>query len=189
MTAFAKTLASLNVGWILLGYFAVMAIFFLIFRSCKKTRPYVGQLMVITGILVIAALFFILTFSFKTSKMATGATARTMPRTWCAALIPVGLLCYISILKGDTKPDEPFGRWKFVLGVIAAVFISVFLFAYIGYYLSSAIFLVLLMLLLHERNPITLIAVPVVWDLIAYFVFAKFLYISLPIGAIFEKIL
>lgn len=189
MSALAKSLASLNVNWIVLGYAVVMMILFVIFRRSQKIRPYTGQMMVVSGICLFALLFFILTFSFKVSKMATGATASTMPRTWCVALLPVSILCIISILNGSSEPDEPFQRWKFVIGVTFAVFASVFLFSYIGYYLSSALFIFLLMWLLGERKVVTLTAVPVIWDLFTYFVFARVLYISLPVGALFELIL
>jgi putative tricarboxylic transport membrane protein len=189
VSALATTLTSLNVGWIVLGYAVIMAVLLLIFRKSKKIRPYTGQMMVVCGICLFALLFFILTFAFKVSKMATGATASTMPRTWCVALLPISILCIISILNGSSNPDEPFQRWKFVIGVTFAVFASVFLFSYIGYYLSSALFIVLLMWLLGERKAVTLVAVPVIWDVFTYLVFARVLYISLPIGALFELIL
>lgn len=186
MEEFAKALASLQFGWILLGYAVILAILFVIFRKIEKTKPYVGQLMVLSAVCLMALLFFILTFSFKTSKMATGATARSMPQTWCIALIPVALLCLKSILDGSSKPDEPFGRWKLVVIVAVAIFASVFLFQYIGYYLSSAIFLLLLMWLMEERRPVVLAAVPIGWCVFTYFVFAKFLFISLPVGSLFS---
>lgn len=189
VTAFAKMLASLNVGWILLGFVAIMLILFLIFSKVQKTRPVRGQLMVLSGICLMALLFFILTFSFKVSKMATGATAATMPRVWCVCLLLVSVLCAKSILGKSGEPDAAFGpRWKMVIVVVVAIFASVFLFKYIGYYLSSAIFLFLLMWLMEERKPVTLIAVPIGWVLFSYFVFAKFLYISLPTGSLWTAI-
>ncbi len=189
MTAFAKMLASLNVWWVLLGYFLILAVLFVIFKANAKTRPYKGQLLVLCAICLMALLFFVLTYSFKVSKMATGATAATMPRAWCGCLIPVALLCLKSILDGSADPDEPFGtHWKLVIGVAAAVFISVYLFQSVGYYLSSAAFLVLLMWLMGERKPVVLAAVPVCWCLFSYFIFAKFLYIALPTGSLWAAI-
>lgn len=189
MTAFAKMLASLSIWWILLGFIVILAILFLVFSKVEKTRPVRGQLLVLCAICLMALLFFIITFSFKGSKMATGATAATMPRAWAVLLIPVAILCVLNILNKSNEPDAGFGpRWKMVIVVVAAIFASVFLFKYIGYYLSSAIFLFLLMWLMEERKPLTLIAVPVCWVLFSYFVFAKFLFIALPTGALFESI-
>lgn len=188
MAAFAKALASVNVLWILLGYAVVMALLYVMFRKSKRIRPYAGQMMVVSGICLIAVLFFILTFSFKVSKMATGATASSMPRTWCTVLLLVSILTVESILSGSSDPDEPFGKWRFVFGVAAAVFLSVFLFSYIGYYLSSALFIVLLMWFMKERNVVKLIIVPTSWVVFTYLVFARLLYISLPKGLLFKAL-
>lgn len=189
MKAFAKALASANPWIVLLVFAAVLAVLYVAFWKCPKTRPYKGQLIVLCAICLMALLFFILTYSFKVSKMATGATAATMPRAWCGCLIPVALLCLKSILDGSADPDEPFGQhWKMVLGVTAAVFVSVYLFSSIGYYLSSAIFLVMLMLLMGERKPVVLIGVPIFWCVFTYFVFAKFLFIALPTGTLWASI-
>ncbi|MCI8838269.1 MAG: hypothetical protein HFG74_09440 [Hungatella sp.] len=189
MTAFAKMLASLSIWWILLGFIVILAALFLVFSKNQRTRPVRGQLLVLSAICLMALLFFIITFSFKGSKMAAGATAATMPRAWAVLLIPVAVLCGINILSKSNEPDPEFGpRWKMVITVAAAIFASVFLFKYIGYYLSSAVFLVLLMWLMEERRPVTLVAVPLCWVLFSYFVFAKFLFIALPAGALFEAI-
>ncbi len=185
MKAFAKSIEALPAWAILLIFLAIMVGFYFAYRAGKKTRPYTGQLMVLTGICLLALLFYILTFGFKVSKLATGATAATMPRVWCIALVPVAALCAYSIFRAK-KEDAAFGRWKLVFIVIVAVFLSVFLYQYIGYYLSSALFILLLMLLLEERRPVPLVAVPVCWMLFSYFVFAKFLFISLPKGQLFS---
>ncbi len=189
MTAFAKMLASLSIWWILLGFLIILAALFLAFGRGEKTRPVRGQLLVLSAICLMALLFFIITFSFKGSKMAAGATAATMPRAWAVLLAPVAGLCALNILSESNEPDAGFGpRWKMVVTVAAAIFASVFLFKYIGYYLSSAVFLVLLMWFMEERRPAALIGVPVCWVLFSYFVFAKFLFIALPAGALFEVI-
>ncbi|MGN0158820.1 MAG: tripartite tricarboxylate transporter TctB family protein [Brotaphodocola sp.] len=189
MRAFAKTLASLDAWIILLICLIIMAALYVAFTKIPKTRPYKGQLLVLSGICLMALLFFILTYSFKVSKMATGATAATMPRAWCGCLIPVALLCLKSILDGSSEPDEAFGpHWKMVIGVVVAVFVSVYLFSSIGYYLSSAIFVILLMWLMGERRPLVLVGVPIGWCIFTYFVFAKFLFIALPTGTLWASI-
>lgn len=182
MTELAKALSQLSLVWIAVIYFSAMALLWLLFRSMKKTRPYLGQLLVISGICLIALIFFILTFDLKVRKQDIYVTAATMPRVWIAALVPVAILTYVAILNGNSKPDEPFGRWQMVLTVAVAVFASVFLFDYIGYYLSSALFLVLMMVLMKERNWLRLVLVPLSWCLFTYFVFDKLLFITLPTG-------
>ena len=114
--------------------------------------------------------------------------AATMPRTWVVLMIPVIILVVVSLLNGSSKPDEPFNHWQLALGIGIAVFASVFLFDYIGYYLSSALFLVLTMWLMKERKVLRLVLAPICWCLFTWLVFDKLLYITLPIGQLFQNL-
>ena len=96
---------------------------------------------------------------------------------------------YIAILKKDNKPDEKFDRWVFALMVALGSIVSVVLFQWIGYYLSSAIFIVTVMIAMGEKNKLQLILTPVLWCVFTYFVFNKCLFISLPVGSLFKGIL
>ena len=81
---------------------------------------------------------------------------------------------------------EKFNRWVFALLVGVGSIFSVILFQYIGYYLSSAIFIFVVMIAMGEKNKLQLILVPVIWCLFTYFVFYKLLYIKLPFGSLFS---
>lgn len=186
MEAFAKTLADLNAIWYLVALVVLLAVLFLVFRGVKKLRPYTGQLLLLSAFLFIALVFFLLTFSFKVSKMAAGVSARSMPRLWIFLLVVSAAMVLIDVLRGKSDPDKPMGRWQLVIAVLVLSVVSVALFSYIGYYISSGIFLVCFMLLLGERKPVKLIAVPVCWGLFTYFVFNKFLFITLPAGSLFS---
>lgn len=187
--AFAKAVATANPWVVLLVFALILTVVYVALWKCPKTRPYKGQLVVLFAICLMALLFFICTYSFKVSKMATGATAATMPRCWCGCLIPVGLLCLKSVLDGSSNPDELFGaHWRQVIIVAVAVFVSVYLFNFIGYYISTSLFLIMLMVMMGEKRPTVLIALPVCWCLFCYFVFVKFLFIALPTGSLFASI-
>lgn len=182
MTGLAAALSKFSLFWTGLALVGVLILLGILFFRLKKTRPYVGQLLVLSGICLIALLFFLLTFDLKVRKTDIHVTAATMPRVWVAALLPVAVLAFVSILNGSCPPDKPFGRWQMVVLVIMAVFSSVYLFDYVGYYISSALFLVLMMVMMRERKWIRLVLVPVCWCLFTYFVFDKLLYMSLPQG-------
>ena len=177
--------ADINFIWTLLIFVLLMVLFGVIYTVIPRLKPFRGQLLVITFLSLFTLLLFLCTFSFKVKGIMKYTTAATMPRTWCALMVPVIILVFVSILNGSAKPDEPFGRWQLALGIGLLVFASVFLFEYIGYYLSSAIFLVLMMFLMRGRKPIRLILVPICWCLFTYFVFDKLLYITLPTGTLF----
>ena len=133
----------------------------------------------------------LLTFSLRVSKMAAqyGATPRTLPRLWAVLMALASIGAYIAILKKSNKPDKGFDRWVFALLVGLGSIVSVLLFQWIGYYLSSAIFIVVVMVAMGEKNKLQLILTPIIWCVFTYFVFNKFLFISLPVGSLFKGIL
>lgn len=185
MQTIGQFLTDLNPIFLLLGFAVIMIGFFFLFGLNKKLKAYRGQMMVITGLCLFFLLFFLLTFAFKVRKaQMIHTTAATVPRAWIFLMIPVAIMVITSILNGKSGTDEPFGHWQLTLGIALAAFVCVFLFEYIGYYLSSALLLVLMMFLLRERKVAVLVGVPIGWVLFTYLVFAKLLYITLPIGSL-----
>ena len=188
MEALSKFLADQSV-YVILGALAVLMVAaYFVFNAIPKTKPVKAQLLCVFGMDLITLLFFLMTFSLRVSKMAAeaGATPRTLPRLWAFLMIFASIGAYIAILRKDNKPDEKFGKWVFALLVGLGSIVSVLLFQFIGYYLSSAIFIVVVMVAMGERNKLQLILTPVVWCVFTYFVFNKFLFISLPVGSLFK---
>ena len=191
MTEFSKWLSSLSYGWILGGLALLLIGFYFLFNAIPRTKPVKGQLLCLVGIDLITLLFFILTFSLRVSKMAaqSGATPRTMPQLWAVLMVPASIGAFVAILRKDNKPDKKFDRWVFALLVGLGSMASVLLFQWIGYYLSSAIFIVTVMVAMGEKNKLQLILTPIIWCVFTYFVFDRLLFISLPIGSLFKGIL
>ncbi len=164
----------------------VLALGWLAIRPFKKLHPYTGQILVLLFILWVGLLFFFLTYSFRIARLGNmSTTAATMPRFWFYSLIPVSLLAFIPMLKGEDDPDPKWGNvWRVAI-VFASLVISFSLFRFIGYYLSSAIFLVVVMWVLGSRNKIEMTAMPIGWVIFSYFFFAQLLNVRLPVGALF----
>ena len=190
MAEFSKILNSLNCGFVLGGIAVLMIGFYFLFNAIPRTKPVKVQLLCVVGMDLITLLFYILTFSLRVSKMAaqSGATPRTMPRLWAFLMIFVSIGAYIAIMKKDNKPDAKFDRWVFALLVALGSIVSVILFQWIGYYLSSALFIVTVMIAMGEKNKLQLVLTPVIWCIFTYFVFNKFLFISLPVGTLFKGV-
>ncbi|TVR69554.1 MAG: hypothetical protein EA427_08030 [Spirochaetaceae bacterium] len=168
----------------------ILALGWLLIRPFRKLRPYTGQILVLVAILWIGLLFYIITFSFPVPRFSgVATTGATVPRFWFYVLIPVTLLAFIPMLKGEEVPDRKRGSLRRVGIVMGALVLSLFAFRYIGYYLSSAIFLVVIMWVLDSRNKIELVAVPVCWVIFSYFFFARLLYVRLPVGMLFAGLL
>ena len=191
MEALSKWINSLSYGYVLGGLAVLMIGFYFLFNVIPRTKPVKAQLLCVVCMDLITLLFYILTFSLRVSKMAaqSGATPRTMPRLWAFLMIFASIGAYIAILKKDNKPDAKFDRWVFALLVALGSIVSVILFQWIGYYLSSALFIVTVMIAMGEKNKLQLILTPVLWCVFTYFVFNKFLFISLPVGSLFKGIL
>ena len=188
MEALSKFLAGQSVYVILGGLLVLMVLAYIVFNAIPKTKPVKAQLLCVFGMDLVTLLFFLMTFSLRVSKMAAeaGATPRTMPRLWAFLMLFASIGAYVAILKKDNAPDAKFDRWVFAFLVGIGSIVSVLLFNFIGYYLSSAIFIVAVMIAMGEKNKLQLILTPVVWCVFTYFVFNKFLYISLPVGSLFK---
>lgn len=191
MTALSKWLSSLSYGYVLGGIAVLLIGFYFLFNAIPRTKPVKAQLLCVVGMDLITLLFYLLTFSLRVSKMAaeSGATPRTLPRLWAYLMLLASIGAYIAILRKDNKPDKKFDRWVFALLVGLGSIVSVLLFQWIGYYLSSAIFIIVVMVAMGEKNKLQLILTPVIWCVFTYFVFNKFLFISLPVGSLFKGIL
>ena len=190
MANFSKWLTNLSYWWILLGFLVIMTGFYFLFGIWQKTKRVRVQLLCLVGMDLVTLLFYLLTFNLRVSKLAAeaGATPRTMPRLWALLMTLASIGAFFAIIKDDNKEDEKFNKWAFALLVGVGSIFSVILFQYIGYYLSSAIFIFVVMIAMGERNKLQLILVPVIWCLFTYFVFYRMLYIKLPFGSLFEAL-
>ena len=190
MADFSKWLTNLSYWWILLGFLVIMTGLYFLFGIWQKTKRVRVQLLCLCGMDLVTLLFYLLTFNLRVSKLAAeaGATPRTMPRLWALLMTLASIGAFFAIIKDDNKEDEKFNKWAFALLVGVGSIFSVILFQYIGYYLSSAIFIFVVMIAMGERNKLQLILVPVIWCVFTYFVFYRMLYIKLPFGALFEAL-
>lgn len=189
MKAIGSFLTDVNAVWLLVGFLVIMVLLGVLYTMIPRLKPFRGQLLVISGLCLFTLLLFLMTFAFKVRpKQMINTTAATVPRIWAALMAPVAVMIVVSIFNATNKPDAPFGNWKLAVGIGVAAIASVFLFEFIGYYLSSALFLVLMMWLLRERNVIRLIALPVGWCVFTYFVFDRLLFMGLPVGSLFTAL-
>ena len=188
MANFSKWLTNLSYWWILLGFLIIMTGFYFLFGIWQKTKRVRVQLLCLVGMDLVTLIFYLLTFNLRVSKLAAeaGATPRTMPRLWALLMTLASIGAFLAIIKDDNKEDERFNKWAFALLVGVGSIFSVILFQYIGYYLSSALFIFVVMIAMGERNKLQLILVPVIWCLFTYFVFYRMLYIKLPFGSLFN---
>jgi hypothetical protein len=179
----------LNIFYHFLILIVFIGLIFAAVRPFKKLRPYTGQILLLASVFWFALLFFIISFSFPIPRglMASNTDASTIPRVWFYAFLPSIALALFPIFTGKEKPDEIWGKGLKNVGIVfATLVISVSMYQIIGYYLSSALFIVITLWIFGTRNIIQLIALPLGWVAFSYFVFAKLLFVRLPVGRIFS---
>lgn len=188
MEAFSKWLTNLSYWWILLGFVVILLGLYFLFNAFPRTKKVKLQLLVLSAMDLVTLLFFLLTFNLRISKLAaeSGATPRTMPRLWALLMLFVSIGAFFAIIRQGAKKDEKFDRWVFALLVAVGSIFSVFMFKYIGYYVSSAVFILVVMLAMGEKNKWQLILTPIIWCVFTYLVFYKMLFIKLPFGTWFS---
>lgn len=145
-----------------------------------------AELLILVGYLVLAVLLYRSTASYPASVQ--GSTA-TYVRFLGTAL---GIFCTLELFlwaqkRGSVKKESlniavaPIRFWGLlILLVIYSTLLTTF-----GFYLTSAIYLPLGMLLLGERKPLRMSLTSAGTLLFVYLVFAKLLEVPLPEGSIF----
>lgn len=142
----------------------------------SKYRNYIGQILVPTTILTLALIFYVITYQFPNmSGLSSGTTAATVPRLWIVLILLSFIVYIIGIVRGREKEDPALGRIDIVGIVTLQLIVSVILFEYIGYYISSVLFLVTCMYLLEYRKIKVMAIISVSWVVFTYFIFYRIL--------------
>jgi hypothetical protein len=125
-------------------------------------------------------LLWAVTFSFPGEE----AGPALVPRLWIfwSVLLSGALLLFC--FTGTSDKDPKSGRLGFLALGVGLTIVYYFCIGILGYFISSFIFLAVLMYMLSYRKPVVVILVCCGWVLFSYLVFYKLLYIQLPLGFI-----
>jgi hypothetical protein len=190
MIQVGKFLNGLNLPVQILIFVVFLGLIFAVIRPFKKLRPYRGQLILLAAVFWMGLLFYIISYSFPVPRglMASNTNASTIPRAWFYSLVAATALALLPIFTAKETPDPEWGGSLKNIGIILGfLIISVVMFKFIGYYLSSALFVVATLWVLGVRKKIQLITLPLGWLVFSYFIFARLLYVQLPVGIIFSR--
>lgn len=149
------------------------------FRFSKRSA-FTGQTIIPTIMIAFSMLLWAVTFSFPSEE----AGPALIPRLWIfwSLLLSGALLLFC--ITGTADKDPKSGRLGFLAMGICITITYYFLIDFLGYFISSFVFLAVLMYMLSYRKPLTVILVCSGWVLFSYLVFYKLLYIQLPLGVI-----
>ncbi len=169
---------------------AVMVVFiFSMVPVVKRVfgKEYLGQSLVLLGVLYVAGVFYLLSLWFRPPRLG-GVPSTVIPRLWIAGIVIVVAYLFIRIKLNHEEQDPASGDLKLVLKFCVSVIIYLIAMVYLGYYISSFLFLGYGMWTLSYRRWPVIVGITIVWVLISYFVFYRLLYVSLPQGVIITAI-
>ncbi len=141
----------------------------------------VGGVMIPLGLLVAGGLLWLLS-TILPSRGAVGPAV--VPRLWLVLLVPLCLLALCAALRGRSArrgADLP-GRVYAGAALLAIYALGI---EWLGYYPSTAVFLLLAMAALGVRRPVPLLSVTGGWLLFSWIVFDRILFVPLPAGRVF----
>jgi putative tricarboxylic transport membrane protein len=145
-------------------------------RSSKKDS--FGEILVPSSLIAFSIVFLAITFSFPAEEAGPAA----IPLLWSFWTIVLCAAILWQVLHGKAKPDPESGRLVFLLLVTLLLIAYYFAIQTIGYFISSFLFLVLLMHILSYKKKLIIYLIAVGWVAFSYIVFYKLLYIQLPLG-------
>ncbi|MBM4323021.1 MAG: tripartite tricarboxylate transporter TctB family protein [Deltaproteobacteria bacterium] len=142
-------------------------------------RQHLGNILIPCCLIALSLVFLAITFRFSGEEEAGPAA---IPRLWIFLILVLSSIILGQILRGK---DEVVPRIKRtgLLALVMVTLISYFLaISYIGYFLSTFLFIVLLLNMLSYRKKLLIYFIAGGWILFSYLVFYKLLYIQLPLG-------
>ena len=172
--------------WILLAVMVVVVITTALLVKKSSKKQYTGRIVVPVIFIELAIFFGILALAFPVKGDEVGPAV--VPILWIVGIFGLGIVLLIRALTGHEEVDPPWGKVSSVVIYIVMIILYLFIMQLIGYFISTALFLILGMYYLSYRNWKVMISMSVGWILFSYFAFYKLLYVPLPQGILIERI-
>ena len=179
-------LARFAQGYPLMGLIIGLIVILILFgiRIYRSNLTHIlGRVMVIGFFLIVSTVFYLQSLIFPINSVI-GAAA--VPRLWITVLIPLNLLLLVRTIKRREEIGASGSKVNLVLTFIGFLVVYLIAMLYIGYFISTFIFVVGSTIYLgYDKLKISII-VATVWVLFSYIVFYKILFVPLPMGAFFN---
>lgn len=146
----------------------------------SKMKDYSGQTIIPLVMIAFSLVLLVATLGFPSEE----AGPALIPFLWIFWLILLSMVMLFFCFTGRIDKDPKRGRMVFLGFGVVLVVAYYFAMDYLGYFLSSFLFLAIAMYMLSYRKPLTILVVGTCWVLFSYLVFYKLLYIQLPLGII-----
>ena len=144
----------------------------------SKKKIYLGNILLPCVLIAVSIIFFAITFSFPMEDVGPAV----VPYLWIFWTVILCSLILFQVMRGSGDPDPEPGRLGFLLFIIALLVVYYIAMQTIGYFLSTFLFLAVMMHILSYRKKLVIFLVAGSWVLFSYVVFYKILFIQLPLG-------
>jgi putative tricarboxylic transport membrane protein len=130
-------------------------------------------------LIAVSLIFLTLTFGFARQEEAGPAL---IPRLWVYLIVVLSGIILWQALRGRDKVapkiERP-GLLVFVMVALIGYFVAM---PFLGYFLSTFLFIVLLLNVLSYPKKVLIYVIAGGWCIVSYLVFYKLFYIQLPLG-------
>jgi len=152
----------------------------------SQTQRYTGNLILPLAVLAITLVFYYLTFDFPDQEEVGPAV---VPYLWMFFTSVFCLVLAVQAFKHKGKPDPVPGRILNVLLYAGWMMLYLIAVQMVGFYLSTFVFLSSSMYLMGYRRIYVIMSVALVWLVFSYFIFARLLFIPLPMGSLLSGLI
>jgi len=177
--ATGKTLNFLVIFLIIL----LLVIWFITKRSAKG--KYLDGIMLPLFFIALSIVFFLISYTFPSNEKVGPSV---VPRLWILILVPLNIFLLIDIFRKKKEIKESEGNQAIVWGFIGLLLLYLISIFYIGYFISSFVFLFVGIYMLGYRKYLTMLIISTGWLLFSYLIFYKLLYVPLPVGKLIEML-
>jgi tripartite-type tricarboxylate transporter receptor subunit TctC len=144
-----------------------------------------GLVVILTCLVSASLLFFWETTKFPADQ---GVGAAAVPRLWVTLIVILVIVALIYRPPDEVASTPGLRRMDRVARLAVLMALYVVLTVFLGYYVSSAVFLAGSMWLLGERRWPMLVGVTLLWLAFAYVMFWRLLFVPLPLGRWLESL-
>ncbi|MHB9097304.1 MAG: tripartite tricarboxylate transporter TctB family protein [Syntrophales bacterium] len=166
--------------WLTIGVLAVLVGLGVVVRF-SRMRPYLGNILVSCTLMAVSLVFWVFTFEFPQEQ----AGPAVIPRLYIFLILLLSGVVLVRTFRGEEDAVPGVKQPRLTAGVMVALIVYFLVMPFLGYFLSSFLFVVVLLHMLSYPKKGLIYAIAAGWVVFSYFAFYKLLYVQLPLG-VFE---
>ena len=172
----------LAAGLLVLVFIVLLGLIYLFKRNWISSDTVIG-----TVLIFLSSYLYYLTLDFPVGKLAKTTGPASMPRLWIYGLLIFSIWLIIKSIRSSKQTETLAGRnISKALGLMGLMAAYILILDYLGYIISTFVFLISGTYLISYRKHLVIFLVTVGFIALSYLVFYKILQVSLPKGMIFQ---